>query len=33
METYFSTFRKGILGKEHHIKTPYHEAIPLVYAD
>ena len=33
METYFSTFRKGILGQEHHIKTPYHEAIPLVYAD
>lgn len=33
MEHYFSRFRKGIIGRNQHIKTPFHKAISLVYAD
>jgi selenocysteine lyase/cysteine desulfurase len=33
MEHYFSKFRKNIIGIDHDIKTPYHDAIRIVYAD
>ena len=32
-EHYFSKYRMGIIGRNHNIKTPMHEAIRLVYAD
>ena len=33
LERYFATFREHIIGSNCKIKTPYHEAIDLVYAD
>ncbi|MEQ8242582.1 aminotransferase class V-fold PLP-dependent enzyme [Fulvivirga sp.] len=33
MEEYFAKFRKNIIGINHKISTPYHEAIKIVYAD
>lgn len=33
MEEYFAKFRNNIIGINHEIRTPYHEAIKLVYAD
>lgn len=33
MEKYFSIFRKNIIGIDHHIKTPFHDSIRMVYAD
>src|ERR1035437_1669130 len=33
MEHYFSKFRKNVIGIDHVIKTPYHNAIRIVYAD
>lgn len=33
MEKYFSKFREGIIGYNHEVKTPHHQAIRIVYAD
>ncbi len=33
MEHYFSKYHKGIIGQYHSIKTPYHNAIRVIYAD
>lgn len=33
MEKYFSKFREGIIGYDHEIKTPVHQAIRMIYAD
>lgn len=33
METYFSQFKQHIIGEYHTIKTPFHEAIRILYAD
>ncbi|MFS4449008.1 aminotransferase class V-fold PLP-dependent enzyme [Maribacter sp. 2307UL18-2] len=33
MERYFSKYRTGIIGQNHKIKTPVHQAIKLIYAD
>ena len=32
LEQYFAKFRKNIIGDQHHIKTPYHESIPLEWS-
>ncbi|OHX63797.1 aminotransferase class V-fold PLP-dependent enzyme [Flammeovirga pacifica] len=33
MEHFFLNFRKGIIGINEEVQTPYHQAIPLIYAD
>ncbi len=33
MEKYFEAFRRHIIGIDHEIQTPYHQNIPIVYAD
>ncbi|WNJ17750.1 aminotransferase class V-fold PLP-dependent enzyme [Pontibacter sp. G13] len=33
LEAFFSRFRRQIIGVDHIIQTPYHDSIPLLYAD
>lgn len=33
MQDYFSRFKDQIIGEDHHIQTPYHDQIRILYAD
>ncbi|MEL7002045.1 MAG: aminotransferase class V-fold PLP-dependent enzyme [Bacteroidota bacterium] len=33
LESYFLPYRNGVIGIDQRIKTPYHDSIPMIYAD